>query len=90
VARGIRIFRQQLSRYAVGLVFSLALFVLYNPSLLIKLGPIHRAQQMAHAVGLHPQGEVYGRSRHILKIVGAVGIRGAIDVGYANFFQWMK
>ncbi|MCG3120209.1 MAG: hypothetical protein ALAOOOJD_02834 [bacterium] len=76
-----RTFDDQLLRHTVRFIFALAFFVLYDAALLIELGLINRAEQVAHAVGLHPQRNVHYRNRHILKIIGAIFIRRAVQIG---------
>ncbi len=79
--------QQMIEHAAVRLVFTLAFFVLYHATLLIQPGLVDGAEQMAHAVGFHEQGHVQGRSRHVLEIVGAVGVGGAVLIGGADQFE---
>jgi hypothetical protein len=72
---------------AVGLVLALALLVLHHAALLVQRGLVDRTDQMAHAVRFHPQRHVQRGGRHVLEIVGAVGIGGAVLVGGTHLLE---
>ena len=74
----------------VGLVLALALLVLYHPALLVEPFLVDHAEQVPHAVRLHPQGEVQGVGRDDLEVVGAVGVRGAVHAGGAHAFERLE
>ncbi|MNM51952.1 hypothetical protein D3C81_630210 [compost metagenome] len=79
--------RDHFAQLAVGLVLALALFVLHHAALLVQGLLVDGTQQVTHAVGLHPQRHVQRGGRHVLEIVGAVGVRGAIHVGGTSRFK---
>ncbi len=54
VTGGIGVLRNQLPHLAVGRAFTLAFFIFHHRALLIELALIDGAQQVTHAVGLHP------------------------------------
>ncbi len=81
------VFSQQLARHAIGLVFALALFVLHHAALQVELLLVEYGQQMAHAVAFGEEGVVEHRGRHVLEIIGAVGVGGAVQVGGADAFH---
>ena len=64
--------QQRVADLAVGLVLALALLVLHHAALLVERRLVDRAEQVAHAVGLHPQRHVERGGRHVLEVVGAV------------------
>ena len=72
---------QVLEHLAVRLILALALFVLDHAALLIEAFLGDGAEQVAHAVGFHPQREVEAGRRHCLEVVGAVERRGAVLAG---------
>ena len=69
---------------AVGLVLALALLVLHHAALLVEHLLVDGAEQVAHAVGFHPQRHVERRGRHVLEVVGAVEPGGAVQLGGAR------
>jgi hypothetical protein len=69
---------------AEGLVVALALLVLDDAALVIELGLVDRAEQMAHPVGFHEQSGLERGPRHRLEIIGAVEPGGAVHVGGAD------
>ncbi len=68
---------------AVRLVLPHALLVLHDAALLVQPGGVDRAEQVAHAIGLEPEHAVERRDGNVLEVVGAVLVRGAIEVGGA-------
>ncbi|OPZ80333.1 MAG: hypothetical protein BWY77_01125 [bacterium ADurb.Bin431] len=80
----------QLIDQAVGLILVLALLVLDYTALLVELALVNGAEEMAHAVGLHPQGDIEGRDRHVLKVIGAVLVGGAIQIGGADLLHGLE
>jgi hypothetical protein len=62
----------------------LALFVLDHAALVVELLLRDGAEQMPHAIRLHPQREIERRGRHGLKIVGPVEPGGAVHAGRAD------
>ena len=81
---------QSLHDAAVGLVLALALFVLDHAALLVQRRLINGSEQMAHAIGFHPQGHVQRRLRHRLEIVGAIQPGGAVHVGGADLLEGLE
>ena len=75
---------------AVGLVLALALLVAHHAALLVEHLLVERAEQMAHAVGLHPQRTVERGGRHVLEIVGPIGAGGAVLVGGAHLLEGLE
>ena len=71
----------------VGLVLALALFVLHHATLFVQVGLVDRAKQVAHAIGFHEQRSIQRGGRHVLEIIGAVGIGGAVLVGHADLLE---
>ena len=70
-------------RLAVRLVLPLTLLVLDDAALLVELGRVDRADEVAHPVGLEPEDAVERRDGNVLEVVGPVLIRGAIQVSRA-------
>jgi hypothetical protein len=68
----------------VGLVVALALLVLDDAPLLVELLLLDRAEQMPHAVRLHPQRNVERGGRHVLEVVRPIVRRGAVEIGGAD------
>ena len=87
MADRISVLDDQLFRNAVGLVLPLALFVLHHAALQIELLLVEHAEQMSHAVALGEQGVVQHGGGNVLKIIRAIVVRGAVQVGGANFFH---
>jgi hypothetical protein len=81
---------QLLPDLAVGLVLALALLVLHHAALLVEQRLVDRAEEVAHAVGLHPQRHVQRGGRHVLEVVGAVGVGGAVLVGGADQLERLE
>ena len=81
---GIGAVRDEFADLAVGLVLALALLVLHHAALLVERLLVDRAEQVAHAVGLHPQRHVERGGRHVLEVVGAVELGGAVLLGGAD------
>ena len=90
VAVGVGVLGDQVVRDRVGLVLPLALLVLHDPALLVQLGLVHGTQHVAHAVGLHPQGQVQGGPGHVLKVVRAVLVGGAVEVRRADALHGLE
>ena len=82
-----RVGQDHLVGAAVGAVLALALLVLHDAALGVEFLLADRAEQVAHAVGLHPQGHVERGGRHGLEIVGAVEPGGAVHVGRADLLE---
>ena len=82
--------RDQLVHLAVGLVVALALLVLHDAALLVEHLLVDGAEQMAHAVGFHPQRHVERRGRHVLEVVSAIEPGGAIELGGAGGFHGLE
>ncbi|MCW0461525.1 hypothetical protein NB717_002593 [Xanthomonas sacchari] len=74
----------------VRLVFALALLVLHHPALLVQRRLIDGAEQVAHAVRLHPQRHVQRGGRHVLEVIGAVAVGGAVLVGDADLLERLE
>ena len=87
---GIQRLAQLVPDLAVGLVLALALLVLDHAALLVERLLVDRAEQVAHAVGLHPQRHVERGGRHVLEVVGAVGVGGAVLVGGADQLERLE
>ncbi len=84
------VFGEQLARHAVRLVLALALLVLHHAALQVELLLVEHAEQVAHAIALGKQRVVEHRGRHVLEVVGAVGIGGAVEVGRADALQGVQ
>ena len=69
---------------SVRLVLALTLFVLHDTALLVELLLADRAEQMAHAIGFHPQRHVERGRRHGLEVIGAVEPGRAVLIGRAG------
>ena len=80
----------QLVDAAVGLVLALPLLVLHDAALLVELRLVDGAEQVPHAVRLHPEHGVEGAQRHVLEVVGAVFVRGAVEVGGADPLEHLE
>ena len=76
--------RQEVPDLAVRLVLALPLLVLHHAALLVELGLADGADEMAHAVGLEPEREVERGDGHVVEVVGAVLVGGAVEVGGAG------
>ena len=76
-----------LEYFPVRLVVALALLVLHDAPLLVELLLVDRGEQMAHAVGFHPQSEVHGGARDGLEVVRAIEIRRAVHAGGAHLLK---
>ncbi len=87
MADRIGVFRQELPGHAVRLVFSLALFVLHHAALEVEFFLVQDAEQMTHAVAFREQHVVEHGGRHIFKIVRAVAVGRAVQVGGADPFD---
>src|SRR3546814_8308978 len=79
-----------LTQLAVGLVLALALLVLDHAALFIEGLLVDRAEQVAHAVGLHPQRHVQRSGGHVLEVVGAVAVGGAVHVGGTGLLERLE
>ena len=75
---------------AVGLVLVLALLVLHHAALLVHLVLAQAVEQVAHAVGLHPQRHVQRSGRHGFKVIGAVIGGGAIHAGSTGLLERLE
>ena len=75
---------------AVRLVLALAFLVAHHTALLVEHLLVERAEQMAHAVGLHPQRTIERGGRHVLEIVGPIGAGGAVLVGGAHLLEGLE
>ena len=80
-------FQQGIPDATVRLVLALALFVLHHAALFVERGLIDRAEQMAHAIRFHEQRGVERGGRHVLEIIRAVGVGGAVLVGHADLLE---
>ena len=74
----------ELPHGAIRPVLSLPFLVLNHTALLVQFGLIDGSEQMAHAVGLHPQRHIQRRRRDVLEVVGPIGIRRPVHVGGAG------
>ena len=72
---------------AVGLILALPLLVLHHAALLVEHLLVDRSEEVAHAIGLHPQRHVDRGCRHVLEIVRAIEPGRAVHVGAANQFE---
>ena len=84
---GEDVFRDVGEGLAVGLVLALALFVLHHAALFVQLLLVDGAEQVPHAVGFQPKGQVQGAGGHRLEVVCAVVVGGAVDAGDADLLQ---
>jgi hypothetical protein len=87
MADRIRVAADVLADLAVRAVVALPLFVLHHAALLVELRLVDDAEQMAHAIGLHPQREIERTGLHVLEVVRAIEPRGAVDLGRARGLQ---
>src|SRR5579859_7952173 len=87
VADRIGVLSEKLSRDTVGLVFSLALFVLHYAALEIKFFLVQDREQMSHAIAFREESVIEHGRRDIFKVIGAVTIGGAIEIGRSNSFH---
>ena len=53
--------------------------VQHDVALVVELLLGERRQQVAHAIGFHPQREVERAGRHHFPIVGAIGVRRSVE-----------
>src|SRR5690606_34454311 len=90
VVLGVQRAVDQVVGLAVGLVLALALLVLDHAALLVQHLLVDRAEQVAHAVGLHPQRQVQRGGGHVLEVVGAVQPGGAVHVGGADQLERLE
>src|SRR6266436_2004577 len=75
---------------AVGLVLTLPFFVLHHPALFGELRGVDRAEQMPHAVRFHPQRDVERGGGHVLEVVGAIVVGGAVLIGRADALERLE
>ena len=75
---------------AVRPVLALALLVLDDAALVVELVLADRAEQVAHAIRLHPQRHVQRGGGHGLEIIGAVEPGRAVHVGGAGQFERLE
>src|SRR6266403_3218 len=87
MADGISILREKLPSDAVGLIFALALFVLHDAALEIEFFLVQDAEQMSHAVAFREKYVIQHRSGNVFKIIGAIGVGGAVQVASADAFH---
>src|SRR5438876_4232391 len=74
----------QLLSDAVGLVFTLTLFVLNHATLHVEPPLVDGPQKMSHAVGFNPQGNVQSIGGNVLEKIGAVFTGGAVQIRRAD------
>ena len=68
------------AREAVGpILVLLPPLVEHDVALVLELRVGERRQQIAHAIRLHPQGELERVRRHDLPVVGAIGVGRAVE-----------
>ena len=84
---GVAVLEHPAKYGAVWPVFTLPLFVLHDTALLVQPLLIDRSQQMPHAIGLHPQRNIYGVRGHVLEVVGAIEVGGAVHVGGTDLVE---
>ena len=87
MAFGKHVFHDVVEGSSVRSILALALLVLDHTTLLIELVLIDRAEEMPHAVGLHPHRKVQRCRWHGLKVICAVGIGRAIHAGRADLLE---
>ncbi len=87
VAGRVTLLRQNFTQGAIRLVLALALFVEHHAALLVELGLVDGAEQMAHAIGFQEQRQIECGRRHSLEIVGAIAVGAAVDPGGTGRFQ---
>ena len=90
VAGREEIFENLVTQQAIGVVVTLALFVLDDAALVIELFLRHRAEQVPHAVAFEEQRAVERAGRHGLEIIGAVDVGSAVAVGRPNLLQRLE
>src|SRR2546425_12554790 len=74
----------QLLSDAVGLVFTLTLFVLNHATLHVEPRLVDGSQEVAHAVGFNPQGNVQSIGGNVLEKIRAVFAGGAVQIRRAD------
>src|SRR5882724_2683200 len=87
MADGIGVLSQELPGDAVRLVFALAFFILHDAALQIEFFLIQDAKQMSHAIAFREEHVIEHGSGDIFKIIGAVAVSGAVQVGSADAFH---
>ena len=87
VASGIHAFEHAVLDQPVGLVVALALLVLHHANLVVELLLGDGAEQVAHAIGLHPQRHFQRGGGHGLEVVGAVEPGGAVHAGGPDLLE---
>ncbi len=80
VAGGVGGLGDEIVGESVGLVFTLALLVLHDAALEVEGFLIDGSEEVAHAVGLEPEGVVQGGGGDVFEVVGAIGTGGAVEV----------
>src|ERR1700732_2154025 len=84
MTKRISILRQDFFRYTIGLVFTLAFFVLHHAALQVQFLLVEHSQQMTHAIAFGEKRVVQHGCGDILKIMRAIVVGGAVEVGGAD------
>ena len=88
--RRIGVRRDQLKRLAVRLVLPLPLLVLHHTALLVEFRLIDGAQQVAHPVTFKEEYRIERGSGHVLEVVRAIHVRGAVQIRGAQRTQRLE
>ena len=84
---GKEVLEEDVEDAAVRLVLPLALLVLHDAALLVEACLVDHAEEVAHAVRLHPEREVEGVLRHDLEVVGAIAAGRPVHAGGADALE---
>src|SRR6266566_2477636 len=84
MSRRGRALDDQLLGDTVRLVFSLTFLVLDHATLHVELRLVDGSQEMAHAVGFNPQGNVQSMGGNVLEKIGSVFTGGAVQIRRAD------
>ena len=90
VALGVGRVVDELAGHPVRVVLALPLLVLNDPALLVELGLVHGAKQVAHPVGLHEQDGVERLGRDVLEVVRPVRVGRPVEVGGPDALQHLE
>ncbi len=78
MANRVSVFREKLLGHTIRLVLPLAFFVLHHPALQVELLLVKHSQQVAQAIALGKKHVVQHGGGHVLKIIRAVVVGGAV------------
>ena len=87
MADRISTFGDELPGHAVGLIFTLTFFVLNHAALQVEFFLVENRKQVAHAIAFGEQRVIKHGGRDVFEIIGAIVVRGAVEVGGADAFH---